>query len=192
MKRVLEADLATIEALIHVQAGDLEAAFSCGRAIELDPERSLAWVMRAQLALTLGRLDEALDDVRRAGELAPEDYRLVALRAAILQRQGDLAGLAETARVLDEHAGQLVDQLAAQAASGVSSLQGSISGTLGADLAAAQELTALAVSDGTLRSAASARTRPRPRRSISRASGLRPGSRRAHPRDRADGVEPET
>ena len=73
VKRVLEADLATIEALIHMQAGDVEAAFaSSSHAIELDPERSLAWGMRAQLALTLGRLDEALDDVRRAGELAPE------------------------------------------------------------------------------------------------------------------------
>ena len=114
--RVLKADLAVLESLMHLKGENIEAAIAdYGRAIELDPDRASLWSSRAGLLMRTQRADEALTDVDRAIELAPGDYTYVALRWGILATKGDLAGAAAAARTVADHADDYVRQLAATA-----------------------------------------------------------------------------
>lgn len=58
-----------------------------GRAIKTEPWNVYHWVERATLRKKLGRLDEAIQDARRAQDLAPESlYPLVTLADALIEK----------------------------------------------------------------------------------------------------------
>ena len=148
VKRVLEADLATIEALIHMQAGDVDAAFAELQPRDRAGSRTVAGLGHARTARAHARPTRRGARRRAAGERA----RAGGLPARCpSSRDPSTAGRPRRTGRDRARAGRARRSARRSArrpaASGVSSLQGSIPGTLGADLAAAQELTALAVAD---------------------------------------------
>jgi tetratricopeptide (TPR) repeat protein len=106
----------TAKAELELQLGNLEdARADFDRAVETGPDNPQAWRNRARFRLSQQSLDDALMDIDRAIELAPTDYTLISVRALIFQAGGALAGFAECARILAEHAEEYVDQVAAGA-----------------------------------------------------------------------------
>lgn len=72
-----------------VMTGDLEAARTAlDRALVLDPRQTAAWYNRGLLHFNSGRWEDAVLDLRRAAELAPDNVEVGnLLRRAVLQVQ---------------------------------------------------------------------------------------------------------
>lgn len=110
------------DALRMLRAGDAPEAERLAKdALALDPRASLAWVVRAEAALSRGELEEAealADQVSREPDLAelrePLEARLELTRR--LRRGGDAATLAERAAAGDDP--DVLLALAAEAALG--------------------------------------------------------------------------
>ena len=57
--------------------------------MELEPKNLSALVLRAQTRVTLGKLHDAIEDYKRASELAPRDVRLFVALGSLYEKSGD-------------------------------------------------------------------------------------------------------
>jgi Flp pilus assembly protein TadD len=85
-----------------------QAADDLSHALDLDPKRADALILRATARRELGRLDDASRDIDAAYALDPDNPDLLLERGIIRQRRGDLAG----ARTDWQHAAALAPDTA--------------------------------------------------------------------------------
>ncbi len=87
------ADVLYARSQMAVQARNLQRAFELARqAVEADPERRQFLTWSARLALNLKLPETALEYIRRAWLLDPEDHDMSLAYADLLARTGDPAG----------------------------------------------------------------------------------------------------
>ena len=92
-----------IYALEHMNAGEYELALKhCKRAIEIWPDYYNAWLVMASALERLDQLDEALDAVQRASEIAVEELSQAWNTQAFLHiARGEYSDALTVDRVLD-------------------------------------------------------------------------------------------
>ena len=84
----LNIDISLADARISLADGDIEAAkVKVGRALEIDPESTAAWMLDVQIKNGEGRHADALASLDRLAELLPGNDRIKVMRAEILVRR---------------------------------------------------------------------------------------------------------
>jgi tetratricopeptide (TPR) repeat protein len=85
------------------QLGEAEAADAeWRRALALDPGLGLAWLERGRLALSEGRLDDALTALKQAEALAPDDVEVLFALRNVHTRRGETAEALAVGERLEE------------------------------------------------------------------------------------------
>lgn len=83
------AELVEEASFDHVMGNAKEALEKLARALEADPQSSSAWHARAEILLSLGRLDEALEAGEKALRLGPDAVHLHTTLSRIQVARGD-------------------------------------------------------------------------------------------------------
>ena len=85
------------------------------QALALEPNDAPSLSLRARIHLEEGDVEAALKDTERVEQLIPYDYIAKSFHLTLLAMRNDYAGAGELARVLADHAEELLDQMAAAA-----------------------------------------------------------------------------
>ena len=97
------ADVFYARSQLAVQARNIDRAYDLAvEAVEADPDRVQFLTWAGRLALNLEQRDEALDFIRRAWKLDPDDHDLALAYADLLAQSGDADGARKVMKKMEQ------------------------------------------------------------------------------------------
>lgn len=89
-------------AVLQAMGRDQEAGVQFLAAVQLDPVLHQAWASLAGIAMNAGRLDPALQHIRKARDIAPNEVAYIQTEATVRRRKGQATQAAQLLQSIDQ------------------------------------------------------------------------------------------